>query len=1304
MIIPVSLSVLRAYRRRLTNLSSRNRSLVLSSLPNSQFLDLHECDFLLNRSSFSLLADIISRKASVPLCAVLDTRQERSNQVSRKLRLIERTSRFIIDERGTDDLYVGWPFVRGKLLDGTVIHAPFFFFPVTISQQGNQWRLTRRSEELGFLNHTFLIAYSQFNKVTLPDELAEKALADFDRDPLIFRTQVYEWLRESPLALNVNTDLFADTLHFFDRQPIRGLDQLERVGELKLYTEAVVGIFPQTGSYLSPDYDRLIELATDDQFVIDEPAIRTEPLPEKLLHTPLPLDASQEAAIRLVRSGQSLVVQGPPGTGKSQLIANLMADAAADGRRVLLVCQKRAALDVVQARLQTIGMGPFMALVHDFQEDRRALYEQIAGQIERVDEYRQLNNSLNAVLLERDFELESQRIDDAVRMLQAFKTALFDTSLFGISAKELYLTSRPDQPAIDVSPVASQFKLADATAFTERLTQFAAYREQLPTTHLWADRRSFADFSPADRPRVAHAVQQWVDLARSTQEQLATINIQSLSRIAVMAWAAYETDILAAVCQLNASPAASVWRTVGQLRAQRYQTDEWLSDNQLNELAQTWQRLETDALPELIVAQRDLPSFQQLVAEALAARPSWVKWQWWRVNGSSAKTLDNVLAAVGLGSSENELRHLYNQVGNALRAGQIRQEVLPWLSRLALPIVPASLHDLAQARHLLAHIDAIPPLYTLVDVTELTAQQLADRLQLLLRISTQLVQSEQIQTYLSTVQLDQLWQQPASASAMLLSLQQDFDLLVEVDRLKNTFSTAEHQIVDSLSRYPPRDWTNLFQNSIRLAWLDKLEQTYPELSSVSSLKMAQTEQALQASLQRKRQLSRDMLLVKLREQTYRKLTFNRVSNVVTYRDLLHQTTKKRNVWPLRKLLDTHVDEVVKLVPCWLASPESVSAIFPLRSNLFDLVIFDEASQCFAESGLPAFFRGRQLVVTGDSQQLQPSDLYRTQVDDLTSPDDDVPAELELESLLELAARHLPQVWLTEHYRSRSLDLITFSNQHFYQNRLQLLPYFEEINQSMPAIRYLHVDGRWQKNTNTLEATTVVAQLQQLSSEMPGCSVGVVTFNYAQQQLIQNLLDETPLATQIPDLFVKNIENVQGDERDVIIFSIGYAPDDRGKLAMQFGSLNAAGGENRLNVAVTRARRRVVVITSLWPEQLTVDHVTGDGPKRLRDYLAYALRVSEGAFIPQPQQPTTLTGHTLLKDKIARQQSTARPALAFADLTVGPSNAYESLILTDDDQFYQQAVKQSLAYLPLALRERGWLFRRAWSREYWRNQV
>ena len=182
--ILVQTSILRTFRRRLTNLSSRNRSLVLTSLPASQFLDVHETDFLLNKPSFSIIADLIGRKNGVSVCEVLDARQERSNEVSRKLRRIDRTARFIEEERGTEDLYVGWPFVKGKLLDDTVIHGPLLFFPVQLSQQGKFWKITRRGDELAFLNPTLALAYGQFNQIKLPDEVVEKTMDDFDRDPL----------------------------------------------------------------------------------------------------------------------------------------------------------------------------------------------------------------------------------------------------------------------------------------------------------------------------------------------------------------------------------------------------------------------------------------------------------------------------------------------------------------------------------------------------------------------------------------------------------------------------------------------------------------------------------------------------------------------------------------------------------------------------------------------------------------------------------------------------------------------------------------------------------------------------------------------------------------------------------------------------------------------------------------------------------------------------------------------------------------------------------------------------------------
>ena len=1316
--LATSNSVLKTFRRRLTNLSSRNRSLLLTSLPASQFLDLHETDFLLNKPSFSLIADLISRKSSVTLCDVLDARQERSNEVSRKLRRIDRTARFIEEERGTEDLYVGWPFVKGKFMDDTVVHGPLLFFPVQLSHQEKFWKLTRRGDEVAFLNPTLALAYGQFNQVKLPDEIVEKTMDDFDRDPLAFRTQLYEWLKTTPLEINFNQDLFTDKLQFFNKQTAKDLAQLERTGELKLYPEAVLGIFPQAGSFLVPDYDELL-LRQEGEEQAEEidtalSSVTFPFLPEKNIHTPLPMDASQEAAVRAVKAGQSLVVQGPPGTGKSQLIANLMADAAASGKRVLLVCQKRAALDVVQERLRQVGMAPFLALIHDFQDDRRALYAQIAAQIEQLDAYRQQNNSLNAVLLERDFDVESRRIDETVAELQVFKTALFDTSECGLSAKELYLTTTAEHTLLVLDDVYQQFNLAEIDAFTSRLADYAAYQQRVGAGHQWIERTSFSRFVNADLGKIDKLIVNWDELRTNANTQCEAVLGKQLSFDELANWQAHDWEITSILTVLGDETldSQSVWEVVNQLRRKPNHPGLTVAEVRLEQLADSWEEMLASPGPEPSLSTTELRAFRDLLAEALTARPSFIQWNWWKLRNPGNPQLQQVLTVNQLTASEVDLQVLMTKVSQRIKLEAIRHEVHPLLADLALPESPGGLRLLRRARHLTERINTLKPFHQLpASLWEKSQMTFVKDVSAILNLATTINRQQlDAQAYLTTVQLVKLWQENDWVDPLRQSLMNDFDLIVEADRLYDGFSEAEKMVIQQLDDQSPENWTALFQKSIRRTWLDHIEALHPELKSVSSLKMEQWEQQLQESIIRKQSLSRDILLVKLREQTYRNLTLNRLNNVVTYRDLLHQTTKKRNVWPVRKLMESYADEVFKLVPCWLASPESVSAMFPLRDDLFDLVIFDEASQCFAENGIPAMARATQVVVTGDNQQLRPSDLYRTRLDDI-EPEEETPAALEVESLLELAAQNLPQLSLTEHYRSRSLDLITFSNEHFYQNKLSLLPHFDEINRHQPAIRYHNVKGVWQQNTNLIEAEFVLQLLDQISSELPGRSVGIVTFNYQQQQLIQDMLESREGVEPVenekvlpPGLFVKNIENVQGDERDIIIFSVGYASDERGRLSMQFGSLNARGGGNRLNVAVTRARERVYVVTSLWPEQLNVAETANEGPKLLKAYLLYALNVAQEQFRPTPQPQLALPATTLLKTKLASKHPDWKPELPFADLTVKLEETYESLILTDDDVYYQQTDKQAHAYLPIALRARNWPFERIWSREFWRKET
>ena len=297
---------LRIFQRRLVNLSPRNRSLVLLSLPKEQFLDIHELDFLSGSSSFHLIKGCIAGKSSLPLCEVLDPRDQKVNDISRRLRLITRTASFIEAERGTEDLYLGWPLVQGKFADGTVVRAPLLFWPVGLRvNPQNQWVMDRRDEPL-VLNRSLAMAYAHFNGLKVLEEVFEKDFEDFPKDSLHFRTELYEWLKTTPLKLNYNSDLFEDQLQFFPKLLKSDLERTERSGELRLVPHAIMGIFPQAGSYLVRDYESLLQRVEADHFSPFQSEV-TDRLSKKIreadILTPFPMDASQEAAFRRVKKG-----------------------------------------------------------------------------------------------------------------------------------------------------------------------------------------------------------------------------------------------------------------------------------------------------------------------------------------------------------------------------------------------------------------------------------------------------------------------------------------------------------------------------------------------------------------------------------------------------------------------------------------------------------------------------------------------------------------------------------------------------------------------------------------------------------------------------------------------------------------------------------------------------------------------------------------------------------------------------------------------------------------------------------------
>lgn len=334
--------------------------------------------------------------------------------------------------------------------------------------------------------------------------------------------------------------------------------------------------------------------------------------------------------------------------------------------------------------------------------------------------------------------------------------------------------------------------------------------------------------------------------------------------------------------------------------------------------------------------------------------------------------------------------------------------------------------------------------------------------------------------------------------------------------------------------------------------------------------------------------------------------------------LRHEINKKKQHMPLRELMKSIPAALAKLTPCLLMSPLSIAQYLAADASTFDVVVFDEASQIPVWDAIGAMARGQQVVMVGDPKQLPPTAFF----DRAESSVDDEDVEGDLESILdECMGANLPTMSLAWHYRSRNESLIAFSNHTYYGGGLVTFP--SPVTEDR-AVSFHHVAGVYAKGgarTNQLEAKALVANIV-ATLRSPGFkdsrfTIGVVTFNSEQMNLIEDLLDEErrkdPLLEshfsemEMEPLFVKNLESVQGDERDIIYFSVTYGPDLAGAVSMNFGPMNRDGGERRLNVAITRARHELRVFSSLKAEQFDLSRTQAAGVRDLKNFLEFAER-------------------------------------------------------------------------------------------------
>ncbi|MFA5471510.1 MAG: AAA domain-containing protein [Acholeplasmataceae bacterium] len=467
------------------------------------------------------------------------------------------------------------------------------------------------------------------------------------------------------------------------------------------------------------------------------------------------------------------------------------------------------------------------------------------------------------------------------------------------------------------------------------------------------------------------------------------------------------------------------------------------------------------------------------------------------------------------------------------------------------------------------------------------------------------------------------------------------------------------------------------------------------------------------------------------------LDFSNTKRIMDIKRIL-ESDKKPSV---KAFFDMFHVELFSHIKVWLLTPEAISTVIPLKLNLFDLVIFDEASQMYVEKGIPAIYRAKKVVIAGDPKQLRPSSLGFGRVDEEDPFEEDEilgHVTYDAKSLLDLARYKYKEALLNYHYRSQYQELIEFSNHAFYDGKLIISPNVSQPK--TPPITYIYVkEATFYKRSNVEEAKEVIKLLKTvLKDKNEHESVGIITFNSIQRDLILNYIDDELFKKSIfqkrleqevyrsqdqedQSLFVKNIENVQGDERDIIIFSMGYAKDDTGVVKRRFGWLNHEGGQNRLNVAITRAKKKIYFVSSLYPEHLKVDDLSGKGPKLLKDFMRYCYYVSNqnhelakevlmGLYQKESLTKTKLLSHMAseIKQRLIRLGYHVDEAIGIGqfkmDLAIYDEDkkAYLLGIICDISNEYHMTVRKELFHQEKFLNARGWEILRVFHMHWYEN--
>ena len=1012
----------------------------------------------------------------------IPTGESKENLYSRLLKTYTE-ARTLLEEQGINSLYLALGAVvwRESETSQQDRMAPLLLIPVALERReaGTEFTMSFTGEETG-ANASFVEKVRNDFGMVMPPLPGDDADDFSSTDVNEYFDAVAKTVSQKGWA--VDREFVALSLFNFSKlQMYRDLDLKD---DADLIAEC--GIFQSLFGERTPPEISATSIPDDSK--IDE---YVSPLTD---YHVLDADTTQIRAIKDVKAGQNLVIQGPPGTGKSQTIANIIAEAAADGKTVLFVAEKMAALEVVKRRMTAIGLGELCLELHSRKTNKKSVLDDIQRTFELSPPTPTNHEAFFADLLKSRDELNAY--------VEALHTPIGKTGLTPFEAYGILAINAPrtneDGPPTPKRPEFYREDLAewsgerwqDASEIINRVeSALRGLNGVKPATH--PTRYSGLTTTPTvvDMTKLPDVVEQFLQEAAALSEFMEKAKTDHNLELRNLSDARNLEKLLAAQAQINNT--GIFGKLFGNLFSSEY---------------------------------------KQATSTLNSAPPGFIP------------ALDPDASLLNL----QDMIKAYVNAATALTTGiELDARMMP---------------------------DSKPLAETAIQDAKLFAQEFMQQGLHQLREFTAFRRAQQdaLEHGLSEM-MEAAWTWDGDPAAITLGM--------EMSRLNMAVARAQRE---------------------RPALAEHDSDAHERL-------IEKFRQLDEASFNHQR--------ARVADAHWERLPSRQAPGQVEI--LQREFNKKRRHIPIRRLLAEAGDAVQAIKPIFMMSPLSVATYIKKDGIKFDLVIFDEASQVQPVDAFGALLRGRQAVVVGDDKQLPPTDFFSAAMSEEPDEEEDPVAASDMESILALfKSRGAAERMLRWHYRSRHESLIAVSNREFYDHNLV---FYASPDGAAPdlGLHYVHHDQPYEgKGQNRGEARMVAHAVMQHAREHPELSLGVAAFSVRQRDAISDELEQ--LRRRTPDterffndneaepFFVKNLENVQGDERDVIFISVGYGRNAAGVVHQTFGPLNNEGGERRLNVLITRAKRACRVFTNLHADDVSADAQAGrKGRAAFRTFLSYA---------------------------------------------------------------------------------------------------